>query len=84
MRAMTVTVKFFAVLRDLAGVGEVRVELPERATVSAAVVAVGERFPQITKTLARAARAVNLERVSDHTILKSGDELALLPPVSGG
>jgi molybdopterin converting factor subunit 1 len=84
MPGMTVTVKLFAMLRDQAGVGDLRLDLPERATVSAAVVAVGERFPQISKTLARAARAVNLERVSDQTILKSGDELALLPPVSGG
>ena len=82
---MTVTVKLFAVLRDRAGgVGEVPLSLPAGTTVAGAVGAVAARYPALSSDLPRAAAAVNLERASPETILNDGDELALLPPVSGG
>jgi molybdopterin converting factor small subunit len=84
MPAMTITVKLFAVLRDETGVGELRLELPGGASVGGAVAALAERYPAIGKCLSRTARAVNLEKAGDATVLRDGDELALLPPVSGG
>jgi MoaD family protein len=81
---MTITVKLFAILRDEAGVGEVRLDLARGSTVSGAVRALAERFPAIERRLSRSARAVNLAKAGDETVLRDGDELALLPPVSGG
>jgi sulfur-carrier protein len=81
---MNVTVKLFAVLRDKAGVAELRLALPEGALVSDAMEMVLQRYPAIAPFANRVACAVNLVRVDRATVLKDGDELALLPPVSGG
>jgi molybdopterin converting factor subunit 1 len=77
-------VKLFAVLRDKAGVAELRLSLPEGASVSDAMESVLHRYPAIAPLVNRVACAVNLVRVDRQTVLKDGDELALLPPVSGG
>jgi len=81
---MHVNVKFFAILRDRAGVGQTSLELPAQATVSAAVEALAGQFPHIRQPLQRAAFAVNHSYVHGDRILNDGDELALIPPVSGG
>jgi molybdopterin converting factor subunit 1 len=81
---MTVRVKFFAILRDKAGVAELPLELPGRASVADALEMLVGRYPDLRPHLARAAAAVNLTRANRDTILNDNDELALLPPVSGG
>jgi molybdopterin synthase sulfur carrier subunit len=81
---MDVTVKLFAVLRDKAGVAELRLPLPEGALVSDAMEVVLQRHPVLAPFANRVACAVNLVRVDRQTVLNDGDELALLPPVSGG
>jgi molybdopterin synthase sulfur carrier subunit len=81
---MNVTVKLFAVLRDKAGVAELRLPLPVGASVSDAMEVVLQRHPELSPFAKRVAFAVNLSRVDGQTVLKDGDELALLPPVSGG
>ncbi|MDB5323814.1 MAG: moaD1 [Phycisphaerales bacterium] len=81
---MNVTVKLFAVLRDKAGVAEMRLEISEGATVFDAVESILQRHPELTPFAKRVAFAVNLSRVDGRTVLNEGDELALLPPVSGG
>lgn len=79
-----VTVKLFAVLRDRAGTNEVAVELPAGATAADAADAAAGRFPAIRPHLATAAVAVNLAYAARSTPLADGDEVALIPPVSGG
>ena len=81
---MMITVKLFAVLRDKAGVGELRLELGEGAKVGDAVEALLVRHPEVGAFTKRVAFAVNLSRVDAAAVLQDGDELALLPPVSGG
>ncbi len=81
---MTITVKLFAILRDRAGVDELALELPAGATVGAAVEALLGRHPELRPFAARIACAVNLEKAGADTPLNDYDELALLPPVSGG
>jgi molybdopterin converting factor subunit 1 len=81
---MIVRLKMFAILRDRSGVSEMDLELSEGATVAAAVAEVGRRFSPVMDILARCASAVNQEYVKPGTLLHSGDELALIPPVSGG
>ena len=79
-----VQVKLFAVLRERAGVAEMALELPEGAVVADAVAAVSARFPALIPLLASTAAAVNLARALPNQRLAAGDEVALLPPVSGG
>lgn len=81
---MTVRVKLFAILRERAGTGELSMQLPDGAAADRAVQAVAERFPSLRPHLAKAACAVNLAYAPRSTVLSDGDELALIPAVSGG
>ena len=81
---MKVTVRFFAILKDRAGVAETTLELPGPATVATAVGQLAARFPDLEKDLHRVAYAVNRSYVRHDAMLSDGDELALIPPVSGG
>jgi molybdopterin synthase catalytic subunit len=74
-----VTVRLFAMLRERAGAGSVTLELPEGATVRDALdslAGLAEGIPLVM--------AVNREYASEEQVLDGGDELALIPPVSGG
>jgi molybdopterin synthase catalytic subunit len=81
---MTIHVLFFALLRDRAGTARCDLTLPENATVADAAEAIGERFPGLLQAVSRVAYAVNRDYASPTTSLHDGDELALIPPVSGG
>ena len=81
---MNVNVKLFAIVKDRAGVGECSLELREGATVAAAGRAIADRFPALKDFEPRVAYAVNREYANRETVLRDGDELALIPPVSGG
>lgn len=81
---MTVTVKLFAVLRERAETGELMLDLPEGAIVAAALDAVASQLPSIADYLRRCAFAVNRTYCKTDEALSDGDELALIPPVSGG
>jgi molybdopterin converting factor subunit 1 len=81
---VTVRVRLFAVLRDRAGVSELALELSRGATVAEAKVPLLERLPSLRDHLERCRFAVNLNYVRADATLHDGDELALIPPVSGG
>jgi MoaE-MoaD fusion protein len=74
-----VTVRLFAMLRERAGADEVRLELPEGARVGDALGELSGLADGLPLVM-----AVNREYASAETVLDSGDELALIPPVSGG
>jgi molybdopterin synthase catalytic subunit len=82
---MTVTVRLFAILRERAGRDSVEIELPEGATVGdaferlAAAPGLGELIERLPLRM-----AVNREYAGDGTAIAPGDELALIPPISGG
>jgi MoaD family protein len=79
---MTVKVRLFAALRELAGASEVEAEGRSAGEVVDALSGrFGERFAQIA---AVGSVVVNGERASRTTAVAAGDEVALLPPVSGG
>jgi MoaE-MoaD fusion protein len=84
-RSMTVRVRLFAVLRQRAGRDTVDVELEEGATVADALAALA-REPGLTDALDRipVQMAVNRDYAEPQTVLSPEDELALVPPVSGG
>lgn len=81
---MHITVRFFAILKDRAGVGETSLELPAGSTVGDAVVLLVKQFPKIECDVKRIALAVNRAYVKSDEVLNDGDALALIPPVSGG
>jgi molybdopterin converting factor subunit 1 len=81
---MRIRVKLFAILKDAAGTGELALELPPDATVESARQALAAHVPSLGKYLPRVAFAVNREYVKPDTRLRPHDELALIPPVSGG
>jgi MoaE-MoaD fusion protein len=74
-----VTVRLFAMLRERAGAPEITLELPEGARVGDALTSLAEVAEGIPLVM-----AVNREYASEDTALDPGDELALIPPVSGG
>lgn len=81
---MRVRVRLFAVQRELAGTREVALELDEGATVEDAWSAVVARVPVLApgRTSVRFAR--NGDYAEPATTLADGDEVAFIPPVSGG
>lgn len=84
IKIMTIQIRLFAILRERAGVSEFKIECPEGSLVSHAVAQIQQRFPIIAAYCNRAAYAVNCSYAQANTILHDGDELALIPPVSGG
>ena len=82
---MVVKVRFFAVTRDAAGTDRAELSLAgDSATVADAIAAIEDRYPALAPHTSRMAFAVNLEYVARDYVLSDGDELALIPPVSGG
>ena len=77
---MEVTVRLFAILRERAGTRELTLELPEGARVRDAL----ERLRDISPPNLPLVMAVNREYAPEDQVLDAGDELALIPPVSGG
>ncbi len=76
---MEVTVRLFAILRERAGSGELVLDLPDGACVADAL----ERLADLAEGLPL-VMAVNREYAPRDRVLDAGDELALIPPVSGG
>ncbi|MEL6615104.1 MAG: molybdopterin converting factor subunit 1, partial [Bacteroidota bacterium] len=80
-----VRVLLFAALRDAVGTGEMTVSLaPETATSEALLDALGARHPAIAQARATLRLAVNQHYVRGDVPLATGDEVALITPVSGG
>ncbi len=82
---MNVRVRLFAILREQAGSEWVDLELADDATVADAIVALAERPQLATAFSALSVRmAVNRDYATSETRLSADDELALIPPLSGG
>jgi MoaE-MoaD fusion protein len=81
---MRVHVLFFGILKDLAGKSGDSLELPEGATVREVLAQCRAQVPAIRSSLAISAVAVNQHYADAGTRLQNDDEIALLPPVSGG
>lgn len=81
---MTITVLFFGFLRDIAGAGEVRLEVEPDATLGGVFDHFAKLYPELDKRRSSIMLARNQEFGAPQTPLQPGDEVALLPPVSGG
>jgi molybdopterin converting factor subunit 1 len=83
---MVLQVRLFAVLRERAGRDSLKIEVAEGATVAEALRALGAESEPLAAALEAmpVVMAVNRSYVGEEATLFAGDELALIPPVSGG
>ncbi len=84
MGIMQVHVLFFGMLKDLTGRESESLNLPENATLEDVLNHYEEQIPRLKDFAASMAMSVNQEYSGLDTKLNPGDEVALLPPVSGG
>ena len=80
---MRVRVLLFASLRERLGAREMSVEVPEGTTAAGLLERLGRQRPPLAAA-GRLSVAVNEEYCDPERILRDGDEIALIPPVSGG
>src|SRR2546421_11202461 len=81
---MQVKVLFFGMLRELAGEGSELLQLHEGSTLADLISHYEQRIPRLKDFVSSIAMAVNQQYAGSDCTLKEGDEIALLPPVSGG
>ena len=81
---MRVNIKLFAAVREGAEHAPDSLELPAGASVADAEASLKERLPAVAPLIGKSAFAVNQAFADRETTLRDGDELAVLPPVSGG
>ena len=81
---MRVTVRLFARLRDIVGVGELQLDAPAGASVHAVWATLVSEFPELSAYEKSISCAVNADYSRFTAAVADGDEIAFLPPVSGG
>ncbi|MBI4332138.1 MAG: molybdopterin converting factor subunit 1 [Chloroflexi bacterium] len=81
---MKIRVRFFALLRELTGKGVDEFEVKSPATAGAFREEVLRRYPALKDYLEHVTMAINAEYAGTEAQLKDGDEVAFLPPLSGG
>jgi molybdopterin converting factor subunit 1 len=81
---MRVVVRLFAIVRDKIGVSEIALDLREGQTVAELRQRLVESYGDTAPMLGKCAIAVNRVYAAKDAVLREGDEIAVIPPVSGG
>jgi molybdopterin synthase catalytic subunit len=81
---MRLRVRLFAVQRELVGARDLTLELPDGASIEDAWTRLVERYPVLAPGRPSVRFARNAAYAPPATVLEDGDELAIIPPVSGG
>ena len=81
---MRVTVRLFARLRDIAGTAELARDLPPGATIGDVWRQLAREFPELASYERSISSAINADYARMDQAIGDGDEIAFLPPVSGG
>jgi molybdopterin converting factor subunit 1 len=79
-----VTIRLFARLRDIAGAGELAREVAPEATIGSLWRGLVGEFPEFGRYEQSISTAVNADYARMDQKVRDGDEVAFLPPVSGG
>ena len=79
-----IKVRLFAILREVVGEGEITITVPSGVTVSYLNNEILKKYPQLKSFSNKFVTSVNCKVTTGETIITSSDEIALLPPVSGG
>lgn len=81
---MRVSVRLFASAREAAGQDTIDLDLPGAANVDSVLLRLGSECPRLAPHLPHVMVAVNTEYADRQTEVHEGDEIAIIPPVSGG
>src|SRR5438045_2843898 len=81
---MRVKVLFFGMLKDIVGHAEEQLDLPANAHLGGVFAHYADRFPRLREMAGSIVLARNHEFADSAAAVNEGDEIALLPPVSGG
>ncbi|KAL5776149.1 hypothetical protein ACOSP7_009075 [Xanthoceras sorbifolium] len=82
--SVQIKVVFFARARDLTRMTELPLELSSGSTTQDCLKKLVARFPSLEEILGSMVLALNEEYTNESIIIKDEDELALIPPISGG
>jgi molybdopterin converting factor subunit 1 len=81
---MRVVVRLFAVARERAGAASVVLDVGDPVTVGSLKRALREQVPELAPMLASFMVAVDSEYADEARVIQEGEEVAVIPPVSGG
>lgn len=81
---ITVKVKLFAIYQEVYQQEEITLSLSSETQIKQVLDLINQEKPELNKWLNLTRLAVNFDFVSEDYLLKNGDEIALIPPVSGG
>lgn len=81
---LTITVKLFSVYQEAYGVPELVLQVPPQTSVAAIAERLRAEHPELEQWRQVTRYGVNLQFVPEDTLLQDGDEVVLIPPVSGG
>lgn len=84
MPTMKITVKLFAAYQEACGVSEMQLEVDDGATVATVRDRLIAEHPQLAQWRDLTRFGINLQFVAPETVMQDGDEIVLIPPVSGG
>ena len=87
-KEMRILVKFFASIRDICRISELEVDLDKKDQIEPCLDQLMEylidKFPKLKNELSSLSIALNTKYVTNNVYFRDGDEIALLPPISGG
>ena len=81
---MKVTVRLFANLHEIVGEREIQIELADEGTIGDVCERVAELYPRVREFLPVLVCAIDEDYASSDRVVRDGDSVALIPPVSGG
>lgn len=82
--SVTVTIKLFAAYQEAYGVPQLVLEIPPQTPVSTVLDTLIAQHPELAQWRNFTRFGINLQFVEPDAILQNGDEVVLIPPVSGG
>ena len=82
--SVTVTIKLFAAYQEAYGIPQLVLEFPPKTPVSAVLDTLIAQHPELEQWRNLTRFGLNLQFVEPDAILQNGDEVVLIPPVSGG
>jgi sulfur-carrier protein len=81
---MKISIKLFAIYQEVVGTAELVEQVGSGTTAGDVLQGLIDRYPQLAQWRSVTRLGVNLDFVEPDTLLQDGDELVLIPPVSGG